>query len=117
MQLGIDEWLVRLVHRSMYKNVRSRVKSRRWVQRGVWCWSGCSSGLCSKPAALYHGVRGSIQGVSHRLSLGAAVCRRPDDQCWVQGGTAGKGKDMEDRDGEKGPTCEHGENKDNGVWY
>ena len=22
-------------------------KSRRWVQRGVWCWSGCSSGLCS----------------------------------------------------------------------
>ena len=22
-----------------------------------------------------------------------------------------------DRDGEKGPTCEHGENKDNGVWY
>ena len=21
-------------------------KSRRWVQQGVWCWSGCSSGLC-----------------------------------------------------------------------
>ena len=59
----------------------------------------------------------SMQGVSHRLSLGAAVCRRPDDQCWVQGGTSGKGKDMEDRDGEKGPTCEHGANKDNGVWY
>ena len=33
------------------------------------------------------------------------------------GGTAGKGEDLEDRDGEKGPTCEHGENKDNGVWY
>ena len=49
--------------------------------------------------------------------MGAAVCRRPDDQCWVQGGTAGKGKDMEDRDGEKGTMCEHGENKDNGVWY
>ena len=49
--------------------------------------------------------------------MGAAICRRPDDQCWVHGGTAGKGKDMEDRDGEKGPTCEHGENKDNGVWY
>ena len=31
----------------------------------------------------------------------AAVCRRPDNQCWVQGGTAGKGKDMEDRDLEK----------------
>ena len=24
---------------------------------------------------------------------------------------------MEDRDGEKGPTCEHGENKDYGVWH
>ena len=40
-KLGIDEWLVRLVQ-SMYKDVRSR----RWVQQGVWCWSGCSSGLC-----------------------------------------------------------------------
>ena len=49
--------------------------------------------------------------------MGAAVCRRPDDQCWVHGGTAEKGKAMKDRDGEKVPTCEHGENKDNGVWY
>ena len=48
--------------------------------------------------------------------MGTAECRRPDDQCWVQGGTAGIGKDMEDRDGEKGSTCEHGEDKDNGVW-
>ena len=47
--------------------------------------------------------------------MGAAVCRRPDDQCWVHVGTVGKGKDMEGRDGEKGPTCEHGEDKDNGV--
>ena len=37
--------------------------------------------------------------------------------CWAQGGTAGKGEDLEDRDGENGPTCEHGENKDNGVGY
>ena len=47
--------------------------------------------------------------------MGAAVCRRPDDQCRVQGGTAGKVKDTEDRDGEKGPTCENGKDKDNGV--
>ena len=65
----------------------------------------------SYPAALYHCVRGSIQGVSHRLSLGAAVCRRPDDQCWVQGGTAGKGEDMEDRDGEKGLRVNMGKTK------
>ena len=24
-------------------------KSRRWVQRGVWCWSGCSSGSVLSP--------------------------------------------------------------------
>ena len=24
---------------------------------------------------------------------------------------------MKDRDGEKGPTCEHGEDKDYGVWH
>ena len=35
LKLGIDEWLVRLFQ-SMYKDVRRR----------VWCWSGCSSGLC-----------------------------------------------------------------------
>ena len=45
----------------------------------------------------------------------AAVRRRSDDQCRILGGTAGKVKDMEERDGEKGPTCEHGEDKDNGV--
>ena len=41
-KLGIDEWLVRLVQ-CMYKDVRSRV---RVGDGGVWCWSGCSSGLC-----------------------------------------------------------------------
>ena len=43
--------------------------------------------------------------------MGAAVCGRLDDQCWVHGGTAGKGEDLEDRDGEKGPTCEHEKTK------
>ena len=51
------------------------------------------------------------------MALGAAVRRRPDDQCWVHGGTAGKGADMEDGDGEKGPSFEHGEDKDYGVWH
>ena len=58
-----------------------------------------------------------LHRVPHRLSVGAAVPRPPDDQCCVHGGTAGKGADMEDRDGEKGPTCEHGEDKDYGVWH
>ena len=47
-------------------------KSRRRVQRGVWCWRWCSSGLCPQPASLHHRVRGSIQGVPYRLSMGAA---------------------------------------------
>ena len=60
-------------------------------------------------------VRGSIQGDPHRLSMEDAVRRRPDDRCCVHEGTAGKYKDIEERDGEKGHTCEHGEDKDNGV--
>ena len=31
------------------------------------------------------------------------MCGQPDDQCWVHGGTAGGGEDLEDRDGEGGP--------------
>ena len=56
-------------------------KSRRRVKQGVWCRSGCSSGPCPYHATFRHCVRGSIQGVPHRLSMEAAVCRRPDDQC------------------------------------
>ena len=39
-------------------------KSRGWVQRGV------NQG-CPHPATLHHCVRVSIQGVPHRLSMGA----------------------------------------------
>ena len=34
--------------------------------------------------------------------MGAAVCRRLDDQCWVQGGTAGKGKTLKTEMEKKG---------------
>ena len=43
--------------------------------------------------------------------MGATVRRGPDDQCWVHGGTTGKGKDMENSN-VKGTMCEHGEDKD-----
>ena len=47
------------------------------------CESGFSSWLCPEPATLHHCVRGSTLGVANRISTGAAVHRRPDDQCWV----------------------------------
>ena len=42
-------------------------------------------------------MRGSIQGVPYRLSMGAALCRCLNDQCCVRvhGGTSGKVEDME----------------------
>ena len=80
-----------------------------WAMRKL----GTDEWLVRLVQSMYKDVKSRVRvgdGYS-KLSLGAAVCRRPDDQCWVQGGTAGKGKDMEDRDGEKGPTCVHGEKK------
>ena len=54
---------------------RKQGKSRRWVQRGVKCSSQCPSGLYPYPASLHHCVRGFIQGVPYRLSMGAALRR------------------------------------------
>ena len=114
-KLGIDEWLVHLVQ-SMYKDVRSRVRVGDGYSEEFGVEVGVHQGSVLSPL-LFIIVLEALQGVPHRLSVGAAVRRRPDDQCWVHGGTAGKGADMEDRDGEKGPMCEHGEDKDYGVWH
>ena len=99
--LGIDEWLVRLV-RSVCGGGGGRGGGGRWVRWGVWCWGGCSSGLCSWPAALCHCVGGSVRGVSRGLSVGAAVCGRPGGRCWVRGGAAGGGGGLEGGGGEGG---------------
>ena len=75
--LGINKWLVCPVH-SMYKDM-----GKQLFQPGALCCSGCSLGLCPEPASLNNCVRGSIQGVPYRLSMGAAVCRIIDDQCRI----------------------------------
>ena len=79
-KLGIDEWLVRLVQ-SMYKDVRSRVRVGDGYSEEFGVGVGVHQGSVLSPATLHHCARSSIQGVSHRLSVGAAVRRRPDDQC------------------------------------
>ena len=45
------------------------VKGMRRIHRGVWCGMRCSSGLCHRPVALRHCVRGSSQGVPQRMSM------------------------------------------------
>ena len=82
-KLGIDEWLVRLVQ-SMYKDVRNRVRVGDGYNEEFGVGMGVHQGsenMYNYNATLHHCVRGSIQGVPHRLSVGAAVRRRPDDQC------------------------------------
>ena len=50
-----------------------------------------------------------LEALSREFRTGCpcTVCGRLDDQCWVHGGTAGKGEYLEDRDGEKGPKWLH----------
>ena len=59
----------------MYKDVRSRVRVGDVSVRVGFHHGSVLS--------LHHCVRGSTEGVAHRMSTGAAVHRRPDDQCWV----------------------------------
>ena len=42
--------------------------SRRRLQRGFSCGSGCSSGLCPEPTAIHHCNRGSTKGVSGKMN-------------------------------------------------
>ena len=73
-KLGIDEWLVRLVQ-SMYKDVRSRVRVGDGYSEEFGVGVGVHQGSVLSPLLFIKCVRGSIQGVSHGLSMGAAVCR------------------------------------------
>ena len=97
---GTNEWLVRLVQ-SMYKDVRSRVRVGDGYSEEFGVGVGVHQGSVLSPL-LFIIV---LEALSMEFRTGTAAVRRgPDDQCRVHGGTAGKGADMEDRDGEKGPT-------------
>ena len=114
-KLGIDEWLVRLVQ-SMYKDVRSRVRVGDGYSEEFGAGVGVHQGSVLSPL-LFIIV---LEALSREFRTGCPWELLYADDLMisaVHGGTAGKGADMEDGDGEKGPTCEHGEDKDYGVWH
>ena len=76
-KLGIDEWLVRLVQ-SMYKDVRNRVRVGDGYSEEFGVGVGVHQGSVLSPLLF---ILEALSRVPHRLSLGAAVRRRPDDQC------------------------------------
>ena len=87
-KLGIIEWLVRLFQ-CMIMDVRSRVRVGDECIKEIGVGVGdhqdnylegpgsatIKSMPCFQPATLHHSVRGSIPGVPHMLSMGAAVRR------------------------------------------
>ena len=114
-KLGIDEWLVRLVQ-SMYKEVKSKVRVGDGYSEEFGVGVGVHQGSAFSPLPFII----VLEALSREFRTGCPwELLYPDDlmiSADDHGGTAGKGADMEDRDGEKGPTCEHGEDKDYGVW-
>ena len=79
-KLGIDEWLVRLVQ-SMYKDVRSRVRVGDGYSEEFGVGVGVYQGSVLSPLLFIIVLEALIQGVPHRLSVGAAVRGQPDDRC------------------------------------
>ena len=113
-KLGIDEWLVRLVQ-STYKDVRSRVRVGDGYSEEFGVGVGVHQGSVLSPL-LFIIV---LEALSREFRTGCPWELLYADDLMISAGSMEEllVKDLEDRDGEKGPTCEHGENKDNGVWY
>ena len=72
--LGIDKWLVHLVQ-SMYKDVESRVRVDDGYSGEFGVRVGVHQDSVLSPLLFHHCVRGSIQEVTYRLSMGAALFR------------------------------------------
>ena len=60
---------------AMYKDVRSRVRVGDGISGELDVIEGVQTGVCPEPVSLNHFARGSIQGVSYRLSMEAALFR------------------------------------------
>ena len=114
-KLGIDEWLVRLVQ-SMYKDVKSRVRVGDGYSEEFGVGVGVHQGSVLSPL-LFIIV---LEALSREFRTGCLWELLYADDLMISAGSKEEllvKVDMEDIDGEKGPTCEHGEDKDNRVWH
>ena len=114
-KLGIDKWLVCLVQ-SMYKDVRSRVRVGDGYSEEFGVGVGVHQGSVLSPL-LFIIV---LEALSREFRTGCPWELLYADNLMISA------ESMEEllvkvqtwnRDGEKGPTCEHGEDKDYGVWH
>ena len=105
-KLGIDEWLVRLVQ-SMYKDVRSRVRVGDGYSEEFGVGVGVHQGSVLSPL-LFIIV---LEALSREFCTGCPWELLSMEELLV------KVQTWKTRDGEKGPACEHWEDKDYGVWH
>ena len=114
-KLGIDEWLVRLVQ-TMYKDVRSRVRVGDGYSEEFGVGVGVHQGSVLSPL-LFIIV---LEALSREFRTGCPWELLYADDLMISA------ESMEEllvkvqtwkTDGEKGPACEHGEDKDYGVWH
>ena len=91
------------------KLVRFAVGYRKKFGKGL----GVHQGFVLSP--LYHPARGSIKRVLNWWTIRAALCRRPDGHCLVQGGTAIEGGSHGSRGLEESPTYEHVKYKNSSI--
>ena len=115
-KLGIDEWLVRLVQ-SMYKDVRSRIRVGDGYSEEFGVGVGVHQGSVLSPLLLII----VLEAVSREFRTGCPWELLYADDLMISAGSMEellvKVKTWKTEMEKKGPTYEHGENKDNGVWY
>ena len=115
-KLRIDEWLVRLVQ-SMYKDVRSRVKVGDGYSEEFGVGVGVHQGSVLSPL-LFIIV---LEALSREFRTGSPWELLYADDLMISAESMEellvKVQTWKTRDGEKRPTCEHGEDKDYEVWH